>query len=118
MPQLTLFVQTQADGRVVEVVVAENIKESELHDALSGAGVKISPEIFVFIDESEDHVSREGHSLVMGIKHGARVHVTRCRRIKTTVHFLDKTIEEAFPPGSRVRSVKKWAAHEFHLDHK
>jgi hypothetical protein len=46
------------------------------------------------------------------------VHVTRCHRIKTTVHFLEKTAEHEFPPGARVRAVKEWAARIFKLDPK
>lgn len=118
MPQSTLFVQVQGDSRIIEVAAAEDVTESGLHHALSGAGVPGALELFVFIDEAEEHIPREGDCPVSGVKHGARVHVTRCCRIKTTVHFLDKTIERGFPPGARVRSVKTWAAHEFHLDHK
>ena len=39
--------------------------------------------------------------------------MTRCRRIKTTVHFLDKTAEHEFAPGARVRAVKEWAVQTF-----
>ena len=60
----------------------------------------------------------ERHEPVHGLKHGSRVHVTRCHRIKTTVHFLDKTAEHEFPPGARVRAVKEWAVHTFKLSPK
>jgi hypothetical protein len=118
MPQPTLFVQVQGDARVIEIAVAENVTESGLHNALSNAGVPVGPELFVFIDEADEHVYREGDRPASGVAHGARIHIARCRRIKTTVHFLEKTIEREFPPGTRVRTVKKWATHEFHLDHK
>lgn len=118
MPQAILFVQVQGDTRVIEVAVAESVTASELHDALSRAGVPTASELFVFIDEAEEHTPAKGDRPVVGVKHGARVHVARCRRINATVHFLDKTIERAFPPGARVRSVKAWAARELHLDHK
>lgn len=118
MSKSTLFVQVQGDARIIEVVVPENITESELQAALSSAGVPTGPEFFVFIDEAEEQVAGKGDRPVSGVKHGARIHVSRCRRIEATVHFLDKTIRRAFPPGARVRSVKKWAVHEFELDHK
>lgn len=118
MSQSTLFVQVQGDARIIEVAVAENATASELHSALSSAGVLASLDLLVFIDEAEDHVPRESDCPVSNLRHGARVHVTRCRRIKTSVHFLEKTAERGFPPGARVRSVKTWAVHEYHLDHK
>lgn len=118
MPQMVFFVQVQGDPRIIEVAVAENVTEAGLHNALSAGGVPVAPEFFVFIDEAEEHIPCDGDRPVPGANHGTRVHVARCRRIKTTVRFVDKTIERGFPPGARVRSVKKWAAHEFHLDHK
>jgi hypothetical protein len=118
MPELILFVQVQGNADVIEVALAENVTESELYKALLQAGIPLSVEVFIFIDEAEEHLSREGERPVPGVKHGARIHITRCRRIKTTVHFLEKTIEREFAPGTRVRSVKKWATHEFNLDHK
>jgi hypothetical protein len=118
MAQSLLFVQVQGDARIVEVLVAEAVTGSGLREALSNAGVPMTPELFVFVDEAEEPVGHEGQQAVLGLKHGARVHVARCRRIKTTVHFLEKTIERDFPPGARVRTVKAWATREFHLDHK
>lgn len=118
MSQVTLFVQVQGDPTLVEVTVAANVTDAELHSALSRAGVHLTPDVQLFIDESDDFVPAASDRPVPGLKHGARVHVSRCRRIKTTVNFLDKTAERAFPPGTRIRSVKTWAAREFHLDHK
>lgn len=48
-------------------------------------------------------------------KHGSRIHLARCRRIKTTIHFMAQTIEREFAPGARVRAVKAWAAHELKI---
>lgn len=42
--------------------------------------------------------------------------VTRCKKIKVTVHYTDRTIERALAPGSRVRTVKQWALREFKLN--
>lgn len=118
MSQATLFVQTQGDSRIIEIIVPENVTQAELSNALLTAGVPISPELFVFIDEAEEHIDRESDSTVSGIRHGGRVHVTHCQRIGVTVNYLNNTIERKFPPGARVRSVKRWAVREFHIDHK
>jgi hypothetical protein len=118
MSQITLFVQVQGESRITEVTVAENVTESELHQALLNAGIPAAPDQFVFIDEDEEPVHVNSHRAVPGVKQGSRVHVARCRRIEVTVHFLKDTIERGFPPGARIRSVKKWAAHEFKIDHK
>ncbi|MDX6530190.1 MAG: hypothetical protein QOH41_2480 [Blastocatellia bacterium] len=117
MPKLTLFVQIQGAPKVIEVAVNENLTESELHQALVDAGISPGPDQFVFIDESEEPIAKDQKRLVE-VKQGTRVHVARCRRIKTTVNYLERTIEQDFAAGARVRSVKKWAMKEFELDKK
>lgn len=117
MSECVLFVQIQGDSRILELAVPGNITEDELHKALTDAGVPSIPELFIFIDEAEEHVRRQGNRPV-DVKHGARIHGSRCRRIQTKINYLDKTIERDFPPGTRVSRVKAWAVHEFHLDHK
>ena len=117
MPKLTLFVQIQGEPNVVEVAVNENLTESELLKALLGAGISLSPDQFVFIDEIEEPISNDGKRPAED-RQGTRVHVARCRRIKTTVNYLERTIERDFAAGARVRSVKKWAMKEFELDKK
>ena len=70
-------------------------RSGELHDALEAAGIPVDAETFIFIDEADEHLQGQRHEPIRGLKHGTRVHVTRCQRIKTTVHFLDKTAEHA-----------------------
>lgn len=117
MPDITLFVQIQGDARIVEIAVPDGVTVSDLRTSLTHAGVTTGQDLLIFIDEAEDPLGDDG-TPVVGVKHGARIHLTRCRRIKTTVHFLEKTIERIFPPGARVRSVKAWATRELGLDHK
>jgi hypothetical protein len=118
MSNLTVFIQVHGRPGILEAAVAEAATIAELHEALRASGVEVDAETFVFIDEVDDHVHGLPHERVHGLKHGARVHVGRCRRIKTTVHFLDKTAEREFAPGGRVRAVKVWAAHTFKMDPK
>lgn len=118
MSKLSLFVQVQGDNRVSEIAVEEKLTESELIKALSNAGIAIGTDQFVFVDEAEEQISREGKNATSQLKQGARVHVSRCRRIKATVNYLERTIQRDFAPGTRVRTVKKWAMREFELDKK
>lgn len=113
-----IFIQVHGRPGILEAALAETATVAELHQALNICGVQIDAETFIFIDEAEEHVKGHPHERVHGLKHGARVHVTRCRRIKTTVHFLDKTEDRELSPGARVRAVKAWAAHVFKMDPK
>jgi hypothetical protein len=118
MSKLIIFIQKHGCPSVHEAELAEAATVGVLHEALAAAGVELDAETFIFIDEAEEHLPGEHHKPVDGLKHGSRVHVCRCHRIKTTVHFLDKTAEHSFPPGARVRAVKAWAVHKFGLDPK
>jgi hypothetical protein len=44
--------------------------------------------------------------------------VSRCKRILTTVHYLDRTETHDFMPGARVRTVKAHAVEVFQLSPK
>jgi len=118
MAECILFGQVQGEGRVVEVPVAENVSGAGLHGRLREVGILGAPDLLVFVDEAEEHVPGEADRPVAGVLHGARVHVTRCHKIRVAVNYVNKTIERDFAPGARVRSVKRWAVQEFHLDHK
>jgi hypothetical protein len=115
MSKTLIFIQAHGGPGILEAELSEAAILGELHDALAAAGIPVDAEAFIFIDDAEDHLHGERHEPIRGLKHGTRVHVTRCRRIKTTVHFLEKTAEHEFPPGARVRAVKEWAAHTFKL---
>jgi hypothetical protein len=118
MSTLALFVQIHGTPGLHELQVAEAATLAQLHAALEKFGVKVDEETFVFIDEAEQHEQGPHHQPVSRLKHGCRVHVSRCKHIETTVHYLDKSAVQAFPPGARVRGVKAWAAQHFHLSPK
>ena len=118
MSKVVIFIQVQGRPGILESELSEAATLGELHDALASLDIQVDAETFVFLDESEEHQHGERHDPVGGLKHGARIHVCRCRRIKTTVHFLEITAEREFAPGRRVRAVKEWAVHTFKLNPK
>jgi hypothetical protein len=118
MPQVTLFIQVHGRRDLTEMSVADAVTPAQLHAALAAAGISLTPDASVFVDEDEQQLEREGNGTVRGIRHGCRIHVARCRRINATVHYLDKTTEKLFPPGTRVRTVKAWVVRELKLDRK
>jgi hypothetical protein len=115
MSKTLIFIQAHGRPGILEAELSEAATLGELHDALAAAGIPVDTETFIFIDEVGEHLHGQRHEPIRDLKHGTRVHVTRCRRIKTTVHFLEKTAEHEFPPGAHVRAVKEWAAHTFKL---
>jgi hypothetical protein len=117
MSKTIVFIQINGRHGIIEAEIAE-LTVGSLLDALAGAGVKVDGETFVFLDDAETPLGRERLEAVPHLKHGARIHVCRCHRVHTTVHYLDKTAEHAFAPGARVKGVKAWAVDKFRMDHK
>jgi hypothetical protein len=110
-----IFIQEHGRPGIIEAALKEEATIGDLHDLLVASGVAVDNETFIFIDEDEEHIHSERHHPLPGIKRGCRIHVSRCNRIKATVHFLDKTEEHEFPPGARVRAVKAQAVHTFQM---
>ncbi len=113
MSKLIVFVQVQGTPGLTEVELEEATREG-LDAALAVKGLRGEDGDSVFLDEDEEPLKDEGK--IEGLKAGSRVHVARCRKIKVTVHFLEKTAEKSFGPGVRVRRVKAWATRQFKLE--
>jgi hypothetical protein len=118
MSRIIVFIQVHGRGGILEADVNEAATVGELQEALTSLGVEIDADTHIFVGESEHHEDALGNEPIRSLKHGSRVHVCRCERIKTTVHYLDKDIEREFAPGARVRRVKEWAADKFKIDPK
>jgi hypothetical protein len=118
MSQTIVFVQVQGRPGILEFDLSESATFGELLDKLGGAGISVDAETFIFIDEAGAPAHGQRHETVPDLKRGSRIHVSRCRNVNATVHFVEKTIEREFAPGVRLRAVKAWAVHEFKIDHK
>lgn len=118
MSNVLIFIQAHDRSDILEAEISAVATVGELHDALEVLGVTVDAETFIFVDEAEEHEDKERHEPLRHVKHGSRVHVGRCRRIATTVNFLDKSEAREFPPGARVRAIKEWAVHTFDLNPK
>lgn len=118
MSNISIFIQVQGRQGILEAQVSPGATVDELRSAIIAAGVPLETNLFIYVDDAEEPLEGGGKKPVPSLKNGSRVHVTRCKRIHTTVHFLEKTAVRDFPPGVRLRVVKQWAVHEFKMDPK
>jgi hypothetical protein len=118
MSEILVFIQAHGRPEILEAKIPSAVSVGELHDVLAVLGVTLDAETLIFIDDAEEHEHRERHEPLRHVKHGSRIHVGRCKRVATTVNFLDKSEAREFPPGARVRAVKEWAVHAFGMDPK
>ena len=118
MPSVIAFIQAHDRAELLEAEISDAATLGEIQEGLRASGVETDAETFIFIDDSETHEEGDHHRHVAGLKRGCHIHVTRCRRIKTTVHFAHHSEEHEFPPGAHVRKVKERAVHQFQMDPK
>jgi hypothetical protein len=115
MSKITVFIQVHGRPGILETELSPEATLGDVQDALAAAGVAVGPETFIFVEEAMEPVPDDCLAPIGHIKHGDRLQASRWKRIKTTVHYLEKTAEHEFPPGARVRTVKEWAVDKFHV---
>lgn len=118
MTDISLFIHAHGKDEVAELSVAATIAEAALYDLLRAQGYLPDVDIKIYVDDAEQPVSHDGAGPIAGLKNGCRIHLARCRRVKVTLHYMEKTAQHDFAPGVRVRAVKLWAVKKVELDHK
>jgi len=118
LTESVIFIQVHGKPGIIEARVPDEATLDQLHKALALAGITIEGEISIFIDDAEHHEHGNRHEPLTRLKHGSRVHVTHCARVKTTVNYLEKHLTHDFPPGAKVQKVKDWAVEKFTIDPK
>ena len=116
MIKTIIFIQAEGKAGVTEAEIAIPATVRDLHEAFKAHGIDFDKEREAFVDEAENPVPHDAKATVEGLKHGSRVHVTHCKKIKVAVHYMHRTIDRAFTPGTRVRTVKQWAVRELKLN--
>jgi len=118
MNKITVFIQAEGKKELVEFEIPSDASEATVHRAVLDTIPGHTSDHGVFIDDMEDELRGDAEHSRAVVKHGSTVHVTRCRRVKVTVHFTHTSAEHDFPPGARIKAVRHWAIKEFGIDHK
>ena len=116
MSKTIIFIQAEGKPGVTEAEITIPATVRDLDEAFKTHGIDFDMELEAFLDEADSPLPHDVKATVEGLKHGSRVHVTHCKKIKVTVHYMHRTIDRAFAPGTRVRTVKQWAVRELKLN--
>lgn len=116
MKTITAFIQSDSKSDLTEVELPEDISIDDLFARLKQHEIDFDDDTEIFIDESDEPLKGKGKERVSTLKRGCRIHVTRCRKVKVSLNFTDRTEAKLFAPGVRVRRVKAWAVRVFKLD--
>lgn len=120
--EIQLFVQGEGIEEIQLVRIHEHLTLRELAGKLpavfaeiivSAAGIE---EHIFLLEDSEHELPFDKPIKDIGIKHRGRIHVHRCRKVKVSVTFNGKEIDEAFPPSKTIAKVKHWADKKFGIE--
>jgi hypothetical protein len=118
MEELFVFVHRQGNRKMAEIAVDEAMTVADLLRRPEFQETRISgvpEEILVFFGDSEHPSHHDANVRHCHTGHDGRVHLTKCHRVKVTVHYTHLTHEKEFPPGTRLKKVKEWAVAAFHV---
>lgn len=93
-----VFIAVQGHDRLVEVDLPENASIEIVHATVKATGIEIDQEFILFHDEDDEPIEWQGHKRPHRIKHGAKLHLARCRKIDVTIHYLEQTKHHSFAP--------------------
>ncbi|MCY4595433.1 MAG: hypothetical protein OXC19_11645 [Bryobacterales bacterium] len=109
MKSIDLFCQGEGVREIVHIELALDATFAVLKSRLTEK-YRIPDDALLFIEDKDDPIDEsvlvKDHATATGLK----VHIHRCRHIKVTVTFNDKTVECHFAPSATVARVKRWAA--------
>lgn len=118
MNTITVFLLGHGRSELAEGILDSKATVGDLHEALAKAGIELDKDTHIFVGDAEEPLSTNRGGVLRGLKDGVRIHVTGCRRVATTVNYLEHSEEHRFSPGTRVRQVKEWAVRKFKMDPK
>ena len=120
--EIQLFVQGEGIEEIQLVRIHDHLTLRELAGKLPAvfaeiivAGTGVTELIFL-LEDSEHELPFDKPIKNIGIKHRGRIHIHRCRKIKVSVSFNGKEIDDAFPPSRTIAKVKHWADKEFGIE--
>lgn len=74
------------------------------------AGAETAEALAVFTEDDEEPLALDAMLDAAGLPQGASIHVSRCKKVRVTVHFNGQERSESFGPGVPIHRVKQWAA--------
>lgn len=108
MKNISIFYQSEGITALEHTEIAENETFGALRAALATKH-GLGEDAALFVEDETDPIGDDVAVASKAGRAGVKVHLHRCREIKVTVHFKDRSIHDKFAPGTTVARVKHWA---------
>ena len=115
MAKINVFLQGEGIKDVVRLQFEPQNTALDVKRACAIHGIQVNGEAAVFAEDQDDPLADAVTVGSLAGKHGARLHLHRCRRVAFRVSYSGRVVERAFGPGRTVGAVKKWAADELRI---
>ena len=96
----------------------DNIEHIEVDASITLGGVKetlvekhgLAPEFRLFLEDGDEPADEEVLVSEFVTSVGLKLHLSRCLKVKTRVHYGGQIAEKEFAPGVTIDMVRQWAA--------
>lgn len=112
MSKINVFLQGEGIKDVLRLQLEPQSTTLDVKRACASQGVQANDEAAVFAEDQDEPLTDTATMDSIADKHGARLHMHRCRRVGVKVTYSGRMIERLFGPGRTVGAVKRWAAQE------
>jgi hypothetical protein len=109
MKTIDIFYQGEGITALEHIEIAENEPFGSLRVAIAEKH-GLGGNAVLFIEDEADPIGDDVLIVSKAGRAGVKAHLHRCREVKATVHFKDKSVHHSFAPGTTVARVKHWAA--------
>ena len=110
--QIFLQVEGVREINVLELPSSATVRELVKAAADKGLALPRGAEAeapAVYTEDAEEPLAPDATLEAAGLRHGASLHLSRCKKVQVTVHFNGKERSESFGPGARIHTIKRWA---------
>lgn len=115
METIQVFLQGEGIGAIRLIELPASARVRDIVAAAAAHGFPAAADgntAVIFAEDSDDALSTDATLEAAGIGHHGSVHVHRCTKITTTVHFNGGSRVHSFVPGTTIGRVKHWAVGE------
>ena len=112
MSKINVFLQGEGIKDVLRLQLEPQSTALDVKHACASYGGQANGEAAVFLEDQDEPLADGVTVESLAGKHGARLHIHRCRRVGFKVTYSGRVVERTFGPGRAIGAVKQWAAKE------